>query len=247
MPKTILLATIHRLAPYLLTAQQLTMLTRLFNETYLTVSDKTDPQVGAMLSQIDSIHVRVIPAKGAGDARRQVVHFAADTSQMHAANYLYCDFDKILVMFEQVPDALPKLIADATVIGYCCVERSAASMKQYPWTWTDTEKMTNAVAADYFALPHLDITSGCAIFTNAALQLINRFSQEPMTDSEWPLICALHQLPVSRVETEGLPYSATVDNWEHDNQPAALIPRLRLAYQISNSFVSVPARFSMPD
>jgi len=248
MPKTILLATIHRLTPGLLTTKELATITHTFSESFLTVSDKTDQQVVAMLSQFDNIHVRVIPAKGAGDARRQVVRFATETSKISDDHYLYCDFDKILVMLAQVPAALPQLIADTSDIpGYCCVERSATAMKSYPWTWTETEKLTNAVAAAYFGLPQLDITSGCAMFSDAALRLINRFSQEPMTDAEWPLICAMHQVPVNRVVTNGIPYSATVDNLERDNQPAALIPRLRLAYQITNSFVSVPERFSSVD
>lgn len=205
----ILITTIHD--PYMKLINDIDLyapiITELFDETYICISDRTSKLVIDCCTNNYS-NVKVISKKGAADARRNVLKFALSETKT-AQLIMYCDFDRIITWLKLCPKELMEVINQFNSNfdkDYLVVGRTEKAFDTHPSSWKDTERITNKMSALAFKIENLDITAGAALFTFHAGKRITTFSKHSHTDCEWPKIIYDSSGMIGEIKVDGLSY-----------------------------------------
>lgn len=209
---------------------------KIYKDISVTVSDQTNSAYIEELKKYD-LNVKVIPKKGAANARREVLKFGISSSECEF--FHYCDFDRMLTWIKSNPEELNKLSKDVVKCDYLIIGRTKEAFLTHPIEWIETEKLSNKVFSLLFG-QEVDITAGSCAFSRRSAELISEYSSDEMTDSEWPMI--IHRLTsykINYIAVEGLKYFDDVNGVNIvENEVNAWLSRIRLSYLISNSAVN---------
>ena len=119
---------------------------------------------------------------------------------------------------------------------YRIIGRNSKDFESYPDTWSETERITNKVAAKIFKIDNVDLLAGCCAFNSNVGEVIAKNSTELLTDTEWPLICQDSHIMVNYDEVSFLPFNFQYNKGRNDYDWLGYIPRLKLALQAFESF-----------
>ncbi len=185
-------------------------LIQIYDEVIFTISEVTCSAYIGELSQIPNCSFIVIPAKGAGDARRNVLKLALEKS--HCDFFHCCDFDRILTWLNYDKKELYDLKCTIVKTDFLIIGRTATAFNCHPKSWIETEKITNTVASLALNMK-VDITAGsCAMSRNAGMLIIKN-SKAKMTDGEWPMIIhKLSSMDIDYIAVEGLKYIEDINS-----------------------------------
>ncbi|KAI4315628.1 hypothetical protein [Lactobacillus intestinalis] len=234
--RKILISTVHH--PNIMNSELIDVINHLkkyFDNIYLSVSIVTSQNIRDRFKE-NNINFITIPAQGAADARRKVLTFAL-THEKDDCLYLYCDFDKIITAILNTRDEFVTFIDNLEIEnGYQIIGRDWATFSTYPDTWTETEQITNKVAADILKISNLDILAGCCAFNSKIGKTIIQNSKEILTDVEWPLICNQQNIELNYVSVSFLIFEYKYNQGRNDYNWQGYIPRLKLALQALRIF-----------
>lgn len=211
-------------------------LEKIYGELFITISDLSSPElVNAM--EKSRFNVKIIPKKGAAQARREVVEFGLTGESQH---FHYCDFDRLLTWSKYHLDELRNLVSNMTNTDYLILGRTERAMNTHPLEWIETEKITNKICSLELG-KEVDITAGSCSFSRECANYINNFSKEKMTDAEWPMI--IHRIAKMNVEyaqVEGLEYHEDTNGLTRIiSDSEKWLGRLQLSLIISESALKV--------
>lgn len=211
------------------------LLKDLYQDIYLTASDVTDKQMIDLLKE-DGIKINIIPAEGAGNARREVVRFGLTGENSH---FHYCDFDRILTWASNYPRELEEMVPIIEASNYLIIGRTIRAFQTHPMAWRETEKISNKIFSMELG-KKVDITAGSCGFSRNAAEIITSYSKDKMTDAEWPmLVYRKADLEVDYIAVEGLEYCHDLNRVKREMDTSqSWLGRLRLAYLISDSAVN---------
>lgn len=234
--KKILLSTVHHPDVSLKNLEYVCdQLQTVFDEVYLTISNVTSSKIKSSLSE-KSFHCLIISPNGAADARRKVLKFALKNAS-EKTNYFYCDFDKVVVALLNRNLEFKNYISNLNLKNeYRIIGRNSKDFESYPDTWSETERITNKVAAKIFKIDNVDLLAGCCAFNSNVGEVIAKNSTELLTDTEWPLICQDSHIMVNYDEVSFLPFNFQYNKGRNDYDWLGYIPRLKLALQAFESF-----------
>lgn len=237
----ILITTIHDVEGNLLEFLDATSLTlvSIFDEVYLTLSDRTCPRVIKKCQELFQ-NVKIIPKKGAADARRQVLKFALDDENSNEYEFIfYCDFDRVVTWIKTDLNSLQELTGKdnelSSTYDYMVIGRTLEAFDSHPNSWKDTEKMTNLIASLHFHIEDLDITAGAAMFSFEYAKIIALHSKHSHTDCEWPFIVRKHSGKIGSFKTSGLRFEK-INEARKSTLQSEYYSRLRLSCQILSIF-----------
>lgn len=174
----------------------------IYEELFLTVSEESSIE---LIKEIENskFAIKIIPKKGAAEARREVVNFGLNGDSVF---YHYCDFDRLLTWGKNHLQELKKIVSTLPNHDYLILGRTERALNTHPPEWIETEKITNKVCSLELGLD-VDITAGACSFSRKAAEYINKYSFERMTDSEWAMIAhRMAKLKVDYAQVEGLEY-----------------------------------------
>ena len=201
-----------------------------FEKVYLTVT--SDASITNFIKNKTSFNYKVIPPSGAGDARREALSLALFEEDI----YLYCDFDKVAVaMLERRKDFEDFIRNIPPHLHFLIVGRNRESFATFPYTWQNTEKISNSAASIVFNIADLDITSGCCAFDYRTGKKILQRSKQRLTDTEWPIICKICDIPIEFKSVPFLIYIQKFNHGRNDDNWKGYIPRLTLALEAIKS------------
>lgn len=210
-------------------------LERIYPEKYIAVSDQTSPVVFAELT-LAGFKVRVVPKNGAGNARREALHFAWESNCDY---FHYCDLDRILTWALRHSDELAHIGDSITQNEYTIIGRTRRAFGTHPESWIKTEYITNQICS--LALgQEVDVTAGSCGFSRNALRLLMTHSKNQATDAEWIMI--VHRIGSGSIgykSVEGLEYVEEINGPTHDQSDANnWLKRLQISCIISESMLS---------
>jgi hypothetical protein len=174
----------------------------IYGELYITISDLSSAE---LIKEMESsqFKVKIIPKKGAAQARREVVKFGLTGQSQY---FHYCDFDRLLTWSKNHLTELKYLVSDMPNHDYLILGRTERAMNTHPLEWIETEKITNKICSLELG-KEVDITAGSCSFSRDCANYINNFSKEKMTDAEWAMIIhRIAKLNVAYAQVEGLEY-----------------------------------------
>jgi hypothetical protein len=177
-------------------------LENIYSDIFITISDQSSIELIREIEK-SNFNVKIIPKKGAAEARREAVKFGltGDHSFFH-----YCDFDRIITWGSNHLNELEKLVADIPNHHYLILGRTERAFQTHPIEWVETEKITNKIFSLEFG-QNADITAGASSFSRECAEFLKRYSKEKMTDAQWPLIIhRIAKLDVHYRAVEGLEY-----------------------------------------
>lgn len=208
------------------------VLYKIYSNVYITVSDETSPEFIKEI-QLSKFKHRIIPEKGAAEARREVLRLALEESSQ---SFHYCDLDRMLTWISSSPEELKRVVTSLATYDYLIIGRTERAKNTHPIEWVKTEEITNEI----FSLElgkKADVTAGSCAFSSECAALIERYSRALMTDAEWPMIAKrIGDFQIDYVEVEGLQYHETVNGVAKGISDAdRWFNRLRLSYIISDS------------
>lgn len=234
--RKILISTVHH--PNIMNSELINVINHLkkcFHNIYLSVSTVTSENIRDSFKE-NNINFITIPAHGAADARRKVLAFVL-AHEKEDCTYLYCDFDKIITAILNRRDEFITFIDNLEVENeYQIIGRDYAAFLAYPDTWTETEQITNKVAANVLKISHLDILARCCAFNSKIGKTIIQNSKEILTDAEWPLICNQQNIELKYVSVSFLIFEYKYNQGRNDYNWQGYIPRLKLALQALRIF-----------
>lgn len=206
----------------------------IYSGIFMTVSDETNIDLVNELRD-GGVKIRVIPKKGAANARREVLKSGLDEDFKH---YHYCDFDRLLSWIDKYPDELIRTVNIISKYQFLILGRTERAFYTHPAEWIETEKITNKIFSLEFG-QEVDITAGSSGFSRESALLINKYSSAKMTDAEWPMI--IHRIAKLQVEyqpTEGLEYDKGINGSNVSlKESEEWFSRLKLCYIISESAI----------
>ncbi|MDA1995920.1 MULTISPECIES: hypothetical protein [Bacillus cereus group] len=174
----------------------------IYGELFITISDLSSIELVKEMER-SQFNVKIIPKKGAAQARREVVKFGL-TGQCQY--FHYCDFDRLLTWSKNHLDELKNMVSDMPNYDYLILGRTERAMNTHPLEWIETEKITNKICSLELG-KEVDITAGSCSFSRECANNINNFSKEKMTDAEWVMIIhRIAKLNVEYAQVEGLEY-----------------------------------------
>jgi hypothetical protein len=138
---------------------------------------------------------------------------AAVARQPEAAQYLFCDLDRVLHWAECFPDELRAAIGfaaghDCTVFG-----RTPRAFATHPRAQRDTEALANHGFALAARLPWDMMTAARGLSRAAARLIVDTCRDDTVgSDCSWPLICRRAGLRLGYMETEGMEFE-TLDRF----------------------------------
>ncbi|QOR64940.1 hypothetical protein IM538_13920 [Cytobacillus suaedae] len=207
----------------------------IYSEIFITVSEESSPELISVLKN-SKFRVKIIPKKGAANARREVVAFGLASPCDY---YHYCDFDRLLTWAKYHLKELRGLILDSTNHHYLILGRTERAMLTHPIEWIETEKISNKIFSLEFG-QEVDITAGSCTFSKKSAEFIHLHSKERMTDAEWPMIIyRLAKLQVDFQAVEGLEYHEEINSISSTiSEAEKWLGRLRLSLIISETAVN---------
>lgn len=209
---------------------------KIYKHIFVTISDQTDFEYMEEFKKYN-FNVKVIPKKGAADARRKVLEFGLSSSECKF--FHYCDFDRMLVWAKNNFEELKELAKEIVKYDYLIIGRTKKAFLTHPVEWIETEKLSNKVFSLVFG-KESDITAGSCAFSRRSGEIILEYSTDDMTDSEWPII--IHRrtaYKMNYIAVEGLEYFEDVNGSNtNENEANKWLSRIRLCYLISNSAVN---------
>jgi hypothetical protein len=179
----------------------------IYEELYITISDESSIE---LIKEIErsQFTVKIIPKKGAAQARREVVKFGLAGQSQH---FHYCDFDRLLTWSKNHLEELKNAVSDMPNHDYLILGRTERAMNTHPLEWIETEKITNKICSLELG-KEVDITAGSCSFSRESAKYINNFSKEKMTDAEWAMIIQrIAKLNVGFAPVEGLEYQEDIN------------------------------------
>lgn len=211
-------------------------LKKFYSGLYITVSEETDPRIIDCLIN-NEFKVKVIPKKGAAHARREVVKFGLTSEHLY---FHYADFDRILTWVKLYPDELENIVNQLTKYDYLILGRTEEAFQSHPVEWRKTEEISNRITSLELNLD-VDVTAGSCAFSRESADLLIKYSQDKMTDSEWPMIIKrIGMLNVSYQSVNGLVYLDEInDNGRKLSDSEKWFSRLKLSYIISESAIKI--------
>ncbi|MFD2630414.1 hypothetical protein [Oceanobacillus kapialis] len=205
---------------------------QLYGELYITVSDETSTELIEMMER-SSFNVKIIPKKGAAQARREVLGFGLESKSHY---YHYCDFDRLLTWGKDHLTELENTVSIMPNHDYLIIGRTERAMNTHPVEWIKTERITNTICSLELGR-EVDITAGSCAFSKRSADYIHTHSKEKMTDAEWAMI-------VQRIGKRDLQYK-TVEGLEYHEKTNGVLgtksdtekwlARLRLSLIISET------------
>ncbi|TYS62620.1 hypothetical protein FZC76_20525 [Sutcliffiella horikoshii] len=135
----------------------------IYEELFLTVSEESSIE---LIKQIENskFAIKIIPKKGAAEARREVVNFGLNGDSVF---YHYCDFDRLLTWGKNHLQELKKIVSTLPNHDYLILGRTERVLNTHPPEWIETEKITNKVCSLELGLD-VDITAGACSFSRKA-------------------------------------------------------------------------------
>lgn len=148
--KKVLLSTVHHPDVSLTSLEYVCgQLKMIFDEVYLTISTATSSKIQNYFNGT-SFHCLIIPPHGAADARRKVLKFVLEADG-NENDYLYCDFDKVIVALLNRNSEFKGFVSKLNLKNeYRIIGRNSKVFKSYPDTWVETERITNKVLPQKF-------------------------------------------------------------------------------------------------
>lgn len=207
-------------------------LNKIYDYIFLTISDKTSKEYIKLIKEAN-YNIKIIPKKGAANARREVVKFGVNNEEVDY--YHYCDFDRVLVWIKNNLDELRSLKRYIADCEFLIIGRTEKAFLSHPIAWRETERLTNKVFSEYVGRS-VDITGGSCAFSKKVAKLIHKYSKEKVTDGEWPIIAYKFNMKLDYIEVNGLEYLED-NNRANINLSTAevLIVRIGLCNKIAQS------------
>ncbi|HFI0107038.1 TPA: hypothetical protein ACGORX_001387 [Streptococcus suis] len=237
----IFITTIHDVEGNLLEFLDSTYLalSSIFNEIYVTVSNRTCPTVIQKCLELFN-NVKIIPKKGAADARRQVLKLALDDENRNGNGFIfYCDFDRVVTWIKTDINSLQELARResyfSNIYDYIVIGRTLEAFNSHPNSWKETEKITNLIASLIFHIEDLDITAGAAMLSYKYANIIALYSKHSHTDCEWPFIVRNHLGKIGSFKTSGLQFEK-INEARKTTLQAEYYGRLKLSCYILSIF-----------
>lgn len=216
------------------------ILNNTYSKLFITVSEETNKELVNILEE-NSFNIRVIPKKGAAQARREVLKFGLEHEEQY---FHYCDFDRLLTWSNRYAYELREIVSEIPEHDYLILGRTERAFNTHPVQWIETEKITNKI----FSLElgeEADVTAGSCGFSRKSGELISLYSKDRMTDAEWPMIAKrIGKMKVSYKAVEGLEYREDVNGYSRQvNTTEEWLGRVRLCYIISESAINTGKEF----
>lgn len=211
-------------------------LEEIYGELFVTISDLSSTVLVNEMER-SNIKVRIIPKKGAAQARREVVKFGLTGQSKH---FHYCDFDRLLTWGKNHKGELKSIVSDIPNHDYLILGRTERAMNTHPLEWIETEKITNKICSLELG-KEVDITAGSCSFSRECANYINKFSKEKMTDAEWAMIIhRIAKLNVGYAQVEGLEYHEDTNGITRNiSDSEKWLGRLQLSLIISETAVKI--------
>lgn len=206
----------------------------IYDELFLTISDESSVKLIKEMEK-SKFNIKIIPKKGAAEARREVVNFGLNGKSDF---FHYCDFDRILTWGKSCFQELKEIATTIHSYEYLILGRTERAMNTHPPEWIETEKITNKVCSLELGM-NVDITAGSCSFSRKAAEYINKYSCEKMTDSEWAMIVQrMAKLKVGYSEVDGLEYHEETNGISRViSDSEKWVGRLKLALIISEAAI----------
>ncbi|WP_430609503.1 hypothetical protein [Enterococcus sp. DIV0876] len=234
-----IIATVHNRRNDLLEVSDvstvLDFLANCFEGVFLAISDVTDPLLTHLLNAHHQCKTMIIPANGAGDARRKAVR-AAKEAYPALTSFQLCDFDRLLTWQTSFPDELAQI--SQLEIGketYCILGRTPQAFDSHPQAWRVTEALVNQVAQACFQLEDVDITAGSEIFSASLIDVFLKDNHARLNDGEWPRKVLTYGGNLMYHACDGLCYADRNRDGLSDDPMRQLMGRLQLAAAITKS------------
>ncbi|WP_052342689.1 hypothetical protein [Bacillus sp. EB01] len=206
----------------------------IYEELFLTISEESSIEYIKEMEN-SKFTLKIIPKKGAAQARREVVDFGLNGESDY---YHYCDFDRLLTWGANHLKELRTIVSAIPNYDYLILGRTDRAMNTHPPEWVETEKITNKICSLELGMD-VDITAGSCSFSRKAAEYINKYSCEKMTDSEWAMIAhRIAKLKVDYASVEGLEYHEDINGLNRVlSNSEKWLGRLRLALIISETAI----------
>ncbi|MBP2243052.1 hypothetical protein J2Z40_003640 [Cytobacillus eiseniae] len=180
---------------------------KIYGELFITISDETSYELVKEFENTN-FKIKIIPKKGAAEARRAVVSFGLTGTSKY---YHYCDFDRLLTWGNNHLDELKNIMNLVPNYDYLILGRTERAFHTHPKAWVETEKITNTICSLELN-KEVDITAGSCAFSEECAKYINKYSKDKMTDSEWSMIIyRIAKLGVDFLAVEGLEYQEVIN------------------------------------
>ncbi|WP_059172394.1 hypothetical protein [Bacillus sp. FJAT-27445] len=206
----------------------------IYTELFIAISDQSSAE---LIHEMENsrFNVKVIPKKGAAEARREAVRFGltGDCGHFH-----YCDFDRLLTWGRNHMDELNHIVHEIPKHGYLILGRTERALETHPVEWKETERITNKIVSLELG-QEVDITAGSCAFSRKNAEYIQEYSNGKMTDAEWVMIA--YRIGKSNIDyrpVEGLEYYEDTNGISRKISDAEKwLGRLELSYVISETAV----------
>ncbi|MUK88889.1 hypothetical protein GMD78_10840 [Ornithinibacillus sp. L9] len=208
------------------------VLESIYSGLYITVSEESSTELITLLRN-STLHVKIIPKKGAAHARREAVKFGLSSNSGY---FHYADFDRILAWASYHEQELKQVVAEISNQDYLIIGRTERAFQTHPVEWVETEKITNKICSLELN-QEVDITAGSCAFSKEAANYIDLYSKEKMTDAEWAMIVhRIAGLNVATCKVNGLEYREEVNGVNYSTSTAETwLSRLKLSMIISET------------
>ncbi|WP_053365019.1 hypothetical protein [Bacillus sp. FJAT-27245] len=205
-----------------------------YSELFIAISDQSSAELIEMMEH-SRFNVRVIPKKGAAEARREAVKFGLEGDGGH---FHYCDFDRLLTWGKNHLEELKKIVQRIPGYDYLILGRTDRAMDTHPVEWKETERITNKIVSLELG-QEVDITAGSCAFSRSNAEYIKEYSKGKMTDAEWVMIASrIAKSDVGYLPVEGLEYHEHTNGIQGSRSEAEKwLGRLELSYVISETAV----------
>lgn len=207
---------------------------QLYEELYIAVSHESSDELIKKLNE-SRFKVKIIPKKGAAEARREAVKFGLSGNSEY---FHYCDFDRFLTWGKSYLDELKSITKKIKKHDFLILGRTERALNTHPKSWIETEKISNLICSMELN-QEVDITAGSCSFSRESASYISKYSKDKMTDSEWPMIIhRIANLLVSYTAVEGLEYHEETNGVDKEVRGSEeWLVRLKLANIISESAI----------
>ncbi|WP_409273488.1 hypothetical protein V1499_02350 [Neobacillus sp. SCS-31] len=206
----------------------------IYPELFIAISDQSSAELVEVM-ECSRFNVKVIPKKGAAEARREAVSFGLTGDSGH---FHYCDFDRLLTWGKNHLVELKQIVQRIPEYGYLILGRTERAMDTHPVEWKETERITNKIVSLELG-QEVDITAGSCAFSRKNAEYIKEYSKGKMTDAEWLMIA--HRIANSDtgyIPVEGLEYHEDTNGISRKiSEAEKWLGRLELSYVISETAV----------
>ncbi|WP_316570842.1 hypothetical protein [Neobacillus sp. YIM B06451] len=206
----------------------------IYAELFIAISDQSSAELIEVMEG-SRFNVKVIPKKGAAEARREAVKFGLTGVCGH---FHYCDFDRLLTWGKKHLDELKQIVQRIPDYGYLILGRTERAMETHPVEWKETERITNKIVSLELG-QEVDITAGSCAFSRKNAEYIKKYSNGKMTDAEWVMIARrIAKSDIGYLPVEGLEYHEDTNGISRKiSEAEKWLGRLELSYVISETAV----------